>query len=53
MFASAEKIKEKTFMIRVHYYIKIFECAVVVNVLLSLIEFCVLRSTGIALGKVL
>ena len=25
MFASAEKIKEKTFRIRVHYYIKIFE----------------------------
>ena len=53
MIASAEKIKEKTFRIRFHRYIKIFVLSVVVNVSLSLIEFCVLRITGIAPGKVL
>ena len=53
IFASAERIKEKTFRIAVHRYIKIFVLSVVVSVSLSLIEFCVLRITGIAPGKVL
>ena len=57
MIASAEKIKEKTFRIRVYRYQELplhqNICAVVVDVSLSLIEFCVQRIARITPGKVL